>query len=162
MELLFRQRMFSWFDSYDVTDEYGDVAYTVKGVLGWGHKFKIYDADRRCVGMVKEKKITLMPKFVIYENGHKEGKLRKKVTMFRPSFKLDFRGWDIDGDLWEWNWRIEDRRGRTVMRARKKLMRLTDTYVLDIADPADALHCLMVVVAIDAAQCSEEHEENDE
>ena len=29
----------------------------------------------------------------------------------------------------------------------------TDTYVLDIARPEDALLCLMIVLAIDAAKC---------
>ena len=45
MKLLFRQRIFSWFDSYDVFDEDGDKLYTVKGQLSWGHCLKIYDAN---------------------------------------------------------------------------------------------------------------------
>ena len=40
------------------------------------------------------------------------------------------------------------------MHASKEVMRLTDTYVLDIARPEDALLCLMIVLAIDAAKCS--------
>ncbi len=35
MKLLFKQRLFSWFDSYDIYDEYGNVIYTVKGELSW-------------------------------------------------------------------------------------------------------------------------------
>ena len=31
MKLLFKQRFFSWFDSYDIYYEDGDVAYTVEG-----------------------------------------------------------------------------------------------------------------------------------
>ena len=31
MKLLFKQRFFSWFDSYDIYNEAGDVVYTVKG-----------------------------------------------------------------------------------------------------------------------------------
>lgn len=160
MELLFRQRMLSWLDSYDIYDERGRTVYTVKGVVSWGHKLKIYDAHGRQVGMVKEKKLTLLPRFLLYEGGDKVGSLRKKVTMLRPRFKLDFRNWDIDGDVWEWNWRIEDGRGDTVMRAHKKLLSFTDTYVMDIRDPRDALHCLMVVLAIDAAQCTAEKRED--
>lgn len=33
MKLLFKQRMFSWFDSYDIYNEAGDAVYEVKGVL---------------------------------------------------------------------------------------------------------------------------------
>lgn len=31
MKLLFKQRMFSWFDSYDIYDEQGIPVFTVKG-----------------------------------------------------------------------------------------------------------------------------------
>ena len=45
MKLLFKQRFLSWFDSYDIYDEYGEVYFTVKGQLSWGHTFKIYDKN---------------------------------------------------------------------------------------------------------------------
>ena len=31
MKLLFKQRFFSWFDSYDIYNEAGETVYTVKG-----------------------------------------------------------------------------------------------------------------------------------
>ena len=37
MKLYFKQRFFSWFDSYDIYHEDGSVAYTVEGKLSWGH-----------------------------------------------------------------------------------------------------------------------------
>lgn len=37
MKLYFKQRFFSWFDSYDIYYEGGSVAYTVEGKLAWGH-----------------------------------------------------------------------------------------------------------------------------
>ncbi len=36
MKLLFKQRLFSWFDSYDIYAENGSVLYEVKGQLSWG------------------------------------------------------------------------------------------------------------------------------
>lgn len=33
MKLLFKQRAFTWFDSYDIFDEAGDTVYTVQGRL---------------------------------------------------------------------------------------------------------------------------------
>lgn len=35
MKLLFKQRFFSWLDSYDVYDEYENTVYVVKGQLSW-------------------------------------------------------------------------------------------------------------------------------
>ena len=45
MKLLFKQRFFSWFDSYDIYDEAGNTVYTVEGKLAWGHCLHILDAD---------------------------------------------------------------------------------------------------------------------
>ena len=55
MKLLFKQRLFSWFDSYDIYDEAGNTVYVVKGQLSWGHKLVIYDAYGNEVGMVVQK-----------------------------------------------------------------------------------------------------------
>jgi len=48
MKLLFRQRFFSWLDSYDIFDEYGNTAYQVEGRLSWGH---CLDGERGCSGI---------------------------------------------------------------------------------------------------------------
>ena len=40
MKLLFKQRFFSWFDSYDIYGENGDTMYEVKGQFAWGHCLK--------------------------------------------------------------------------------------------------------------------------
>ena len=51
MKLLFKQRMFSWFDSYDIYNEAGDAVYEVKGVLSWGHCLKIFGPDGCAVSL---------------------------------------------------------------------------------------------------------------
>ena len=53
MKLLFKQRFFSWFDSYDIFNEAGDTVYVVKGQLSWGHCLKIFDAYGNEVGSVR-------------------------------------------------------------------------------------------------------------
>lgn len=68
MKLLFKQRFFSWFDSYDIYDESGQIIYQVEGRLSWGHKLVIYDQNGNEVGNVLEKVMTLLPKFEIYKN----------------------------------------------------------------------------------------------
>ena len=43
MKLYFKQRFFSWFDSYDIYLEDGSTFYTVEGQLSWGHCLHILD-----------------------------------------------------------------------------------------------------------------------
>ena len=66
MKLLFKQRFFSWFDSYDIYDEFGNTVYTVEGQLSWGHCLHISDAEGNHVGTVKERVLTFLPKFEMY------------------------------------------------------------------------------------------------
>lgn len=156
MKLLFRQRIFSWFDSYDIYDENGNTVYVVKGQLAWGHCLKICDPQGRELGLVKEKIITLLPKFELYEGGRYIGRISKKLSLFSPKFSIDFNGWTVEGNFLEWDYTIRDARRNRVATIGKELFHLSDTYVLDIADPGDALHVLMFALAMDAEKCSRE------
>ena len=154
MKLLFKQRLFSWFDSYDIYDENGNTAYTVKGQLSWGHCLKIFDSLGTEIGTVKERVLTLFPKFEIYLENDYIGCISKEFTIFRPKFNIDFNGWKIDGSLFEWDYTITDSYGDKIATVSKEFFNLTDTYIIDIADPKDALCSLMLVLAIDAEKCS--------
>lgn len=154
MKLLFKQRFFSWFDSYDIYDEAGNTVYVVKGQLSWGHCLKIFDAAGREVGTVREKIITFLPKFEVYIGNNYVGRISKEFTLFRPKYDIDFNGWHIDGNFIEWDCRISGARGELIASISKQIFNLTDTYVIDVVNPNDALCALMFVLAIDAEKCS--------
>ena len=67
---------------------------------------------------------------------------------------MDCRDWEVRGQIMEWDYEIVDSRGAVVAAVNKELFNWTDTYMMEIADPADALYVLMVVLAIDAEKCS--------
>ena len=154
MKLLFKQRFFSWFDSYDIFDESGKPVYTVKGQLSWGHCLKIYDSLGTEIGTVQERILTFLPKFEIYLGNDYIGCISKEFTFFKPKFDIDFNGWHVDGDFFEWDYRIIDSRGEEIATVSKELLNWTDTYVIDINDPRDAICALALVLAIDAEKCS--------
>ena len=153
MKLLFRQRFFSWFDSYDIYNELGETVYTVHGKLAWGHRLAIQDAQGADVGMVREKVFTLLPRFYFDVNGQEVGCLQKEFTLFKPRYRLDLNGWQVQGNWLEWDYEIVGPKGQ-VATISKELFHMTDNYSMDIVDPEDALLVLMVVLAIDAEKCS--------
>lgn len=154
MKLLFKQRFFSWFDSYGIYDESGNTVYVVKGQLSWGHCLKIFDRYGSEIGTVKERLLTLLPKFEIYEKNNYIGCISKEFTFIKQKYNIDFNGWHIDGSFMEWDYTIVDSHGNKIAEISKELLRMTDTYVLDISKPEDALYVLMFVLAIDAEKCS--------
>ena len=154
MILYFKQRFFSWFDSYDIYDENGETAYTVQGRLSLGHKLEIYDRSGNLCGTVKEKIFTFLPKFALYANGAFLGYIQKKFAFFKAIYEFDYNMWSVDGGFMEWDYTITDAQGNLVATVGKELFHLTDQYVLDIVNHADALNVLMFTLAIDAEKCS--------
>lgn len=154
MKLRFRQRFFSWFDSYDIYDEANRKVYTVRGQLSWGHRLKIFDAAGREVGMVQERVLALLPKFEMYLGRKYIGCISREMTLLKPRYKVECNGWRVEGDVFEWNYRILNRSGQIVARVSKELLRWTDTYAIEVSDPQDAIYALMLVLAIDAEKCT--------
>ena len=155
MKLLFKQRMFSWLDSYDIFDENGETVFTVEGQFGFGHRLHILDRNGNHIGTVKQKLFTIGPKFELYENDECLGTLEKELfTFFKSRYYIDFNGWQIEGNFLEWDYSIADTHGIPVATVSKELFNWTDTYMIDVIDPNDALRALMVVLAIDAEKCS--------
>ena len=154
MKLYFKQRFFSWFDSYDIYDEQENVIFVVKGQLSWGHCLKIFDVYGQEVGMIKERILTFLPKFEVYRGGQYLGCIKKEMSILRPKYNIEYNGWHIEGSFLEWNYQITDRRGGMVAAVSKELFHLTDQYVIDVVNPQDGLTALMFVLAIDAEKCS--------
>ena len=78
MKLLFKQRAFTWFDSYDIYDENENTVYVVKGQLSWGHCLKIFNAsEEHELGTVREQIFSWWPQFELYEGSDCIGTLKK-------------------------------------------------------------------------------------
>lgn len=152
MKLLFKERFFSWFDSYDIYDEDGETVYSVEGKLSLGKCLHILDRNERHVATLKQRLMTFFPTFDLYLGCEEEylGSITKEFSLFTPSFAIDYMDWRVKGDLFEWDYEIHDADDRLVATISKDILRFTDTYCIDIIAPADALHVLLLVLAIDA------------
>ena len=154
MKLLFKQRFFSWFDSYDIYGENGDTMYEVKGQFAWGHCLKIFDAVGNEVGTVRERIFSFLPKFEMYFGEEYVGCISRKFAFFKPKYEIDCYGWQIEGNFFEWDYDIVDGAGQNIASISKELFNWTDTYVIDVKEPKNALCALMLTLAIDAEKCS--------
>lgn len=150
MQLLFKQRMFSWFDSYDIYNEFGETVFTVKGQFAWGKLLKIFDANDRPVGTLKQVVLSWLPKFEMYVGDEYSGCIKKEISFLRPKFSVDCNGWRVEGNITGWDYQIIGHDGSLVATVSKQIWKLTDTYVIDVANPNYCLVVLMLVLAIDA------------
>ena len=153
MKLYFKQRFFSWFDSYDIYLEDGSTFYTVEGQLSWGHCLHILDDAGRHIATVKEQVLTLLPRFDFYIGDERVGTLKREFTFLSPAYDLDCCGWRVTGNWLEWDYQILRRDGSTAAVIRKELFHWTDTYTIETEYDEAALCALLVVRAIDADKC---------
>ena len=154
MELLIKQRVFSWTDSYDVYDENGRPRYFVKAeFLTLGHQIHVYDVQTgRELGSIHQQLLTFLPAFEVVLNGQTVGSVRKRFSLLFPRYDVDYRDWSVEGDLLNWDYEVT-RGSETVMTISKELLHWGDTYTLRYQNPADELPGLLLVIAIDAANC---------
>ena len=153
MKMLFKQRLFSWFDSYDIYDENGETLFTVEGKLNWGHCLHILNAGGEHIGSVQQKMTALMPRFELYAYGEHLGCIKQELTLLTPRFTFDCSDWEVEGDWTQWDYSIVSPRLGLVAVVGKVLFQMTDTYAIDVPDPGNALCVLMAVLAIDAGKC---------
>lgn len=157
MKLLFKQRLFSWFDSYDIYNEHGETVYIVKGELSWGHQLRIYDSSYHEVGVIKQKIFTFLPCFEIYIHNDYIGSIKREFAFFKSIYNFDFNGWRVDGDWLGFDYSIVDSSNHIVANISKELFQFTDTYVIDVYNDQDALCALLSVLAIDIDKCSHDN-----
>ena len=63
---------------------------------------------------------------------------------------IDYMNWSVKGDILEWDYDVNDENGSLIAHISKEILNLTDTYCIDVEDDKNALHVLMLVLAIDA------------
>ena len=85
MQLLIRQRVFSWSDSYDVFDETGEPRYRVKAeIFSFGHQIHVYDVRTgQELGSIHQK-LFVLPETTIVYPGHDQTTDIKYEKMFNP------------------------------------------------------------------------------
>ena len=137
MQLLIQQRVFSWSDTYDIYDEQGNQKYFVKNeLISLGHRLHVYDAAHNEIGFIKQKLFCLLPTFEIEWNGQLMGHIEQRFALFRPKY-----------DVYE--------ACSAVVHVHKKILSWGDTYAIEFDDPKHEIPALLLVLAIDAANCSQ-------
>lgn len=155
MKLLIKQRVFSWSDTYDIYDEEENPKYFVQAeVFSWGHQLHVYDCFDNEIGVIRQKVLSFLPEFLIEIQGEIVGTIYKNFTFFKNNYEVDFKGWKVEGDYTGWNYDVYDG-DELIVNISKKLFTWGDTYVLDFVDEKDEIDGLMLVIAIDAANCKD-------
>ena len=149
MKLYIKQKVFSWGDKFTVKDEAGRDRYYVEGeIFTFGRKLHVYDMSGREVAFIKQEVWSWMPRYYVFCGDRQVAEIKKEFTFLFPKYNIEGLGWEINGSFMAHDYEITQS-GRTIVRISKEWMTWGDSYELDIANPADELVALAVVLTID-------------
>mgnify|MGYP002727810260 CR=1 FL=1 len=96
-------------------------------VFSWTDSYDVYDENENAKYFVKAEFFSLGHQLHIYDRNDRElGVIRQRLFTLLPAFEIEIGGF-------HWG----------------------DTYTINFADPKDELEGLMLVIAIDAANCTQ-------
>ena len=149
MKLYMKEKLFSFHDRFTIQDEHGFDKYFVEGeFLSLGKRLHILDIHSQEGALIRQQLLTFMPRFALNVRGREIGEIRKEFTFFYQRYVIDSLGWEVEGCFWEHEFEIR-RGGQVIARIYKEWLTWGDSYCIDIADPADELPAMAVVLAID-------------
>ena len=141
--------------AYDVYDENENPKYFVKAeFFSLGHQLHVYDRNNHELGVIRQRLLTFLPAFEIEIGGRVRGEIRKQFSFFKPRYEIDYNGWRVEGDFLGWDYDVYNGCS-SIIHISKELFHWGDTYTINFSDPQDELEGLMLVIAIDAANCTQ-------
>ena len=150
MKLYIKEKAISVKDKFFVRNVDGDKVYEIKRKFepAIGLKLYIFDMDGNELAYIKEKNISVKPKFKIFVGGGHTATIEKKLVALKPKYEVDELGWTVKGNLLEHNYKIVGDKGEA-MNIHKGRLTLSDSFVLEFTDKKHVLEALSVVLAID-------------
>lgn len=149
MKFYVKQKILTFKDHFSIVDEKGHDCFKVEEKLfTWGKTLNIYNMDKRLVLTIKEKIISLLPKYYILKDKKEIAKISKEITMLRPKYKVSGLNWEVKGNFTAHEYEITKEK-EVIALINKKWISVSDTYVVDVKNSFDNIYAIAVALVID-------------
>ena len=149
MRFIVRQKIFSFGDKFNITDERGTPRYQVEGkFFSIGKKLDIYDMDHNHLVHIKQEVFRFLPEYYLYENDEVTARVKKQFTLLKPRINIEsqYGEFTIDGSVFAYNFRVS-KDGKVVADVSKEFLSFSDTYGVDVYDEnVDFILALVIVI----------------
>ena len=160
MRYQLKEQLFSLTSTYHIADASGNPAFQIQGkFFSIGHNLSFQSAAGVELAQIRQRLLTLLPKYEIYQGDKHFATIVKEFSWFKNKFTLDVPGpndYVITGSFWDYEYEFQRNEG-VVAQVSKQFWSWSDTYGVDIIDGEDDVSILATVAVIDLC-C---HEKND-
>ena len=150
MKFYIKQKVFSWGDKFSIYDANGNERYFVKGdVFSFGKKLHLFDLGGNEIALIAQKVFSFLPTYRVFRYGNQVAEVVRNFTFFKQEYTVKGPEWHVQGDFLSHEFSISGNYSQ-IANVSKEWFAWGDTYAIDIADDADIITALSVVLVIDA------------
>ncbi len=152
MKLYVKQKVLSLKEDFDVYDRQKKPVYHVKSKwFSIGRSMKIIDVKSgKPLVSVKQQLLSIFPILKVYYEGRYLCSVKKTWSLFRPKYQISRLNWRLQGDLWQHDYRLKDRKGNDLAKIHKQFLAWSDTFEMTILNQElDPVIVVAVILAID-------------
>jgi uncharacterized protein YxjI len=135
-----------------ITHENGQPAYAVEGkFLSIGKKFQLEEPNGREIFFIKQRLFRLLPRMDILQNDHEVAVFKSRFSIFTKRAKIEsevFGDIKVKGNAFAWTFRFFDANDNQIGEMSKKVLKIRDTYTVDIFDDryADLIATAAIII----------------
>ncbi len=145
MQLFFQEKFLS--GKMVISDMEGNPVYTGKKHWFWGD-IMLKDNNKKKVATIKERSGMFNKGFHIYEGRKKVALLKRKFSLVNQKFNVKKLDWEVTGNFIAKEYTVK--KGEEVIATikRNKLLAITEGYTVDVADDANAIKVICIVLVL--------------
>ena len=147
MNLHFKEKQYSWGDTFYILDDNDQRKYWVRNsVMLWNRKWEICSLDKKALVVIKnDPKSLLKKKYHIFINGEKMASITKEISVI-PKYTIEGLDWQMHGVMLHEYEMLQN--GKEVLSFHIAVTAWGDRPVLKTAESTDELLALGVVTTI--------------
>lgn len=156
-----RQKLFDFRGRSEIFDEAGRTCYFVNTNIEFftGKQFSLLDLSGNEIYFAKERLMRIRPRYDLYpsavaaKNDKENSRLGflKKTLFFNPFYKVKtkYGNYKFHGSFgWSRTFKVK-KNGKLVGTIQKKIMKVADTYTVDVPEISEAPIVLMIALIMD-------------
>ncbi|MEO7022511.1 MAG: LURP-one-related family protein [Ktedonobacteraceae bacterium] len=153
-------------EKFTVQDEGGTPVFEIKGkFFHIGDNLVVHDlGSHEEVAHIKQKVVALTPHYEIYHKGKQWVGLHEKLFHFSGErFKIKQENGEfmhIAGNLWEWNFSVNNERGDLLMQVGQNISLFNNSYGIEVAQGVDVPLVIALTIAFEMI-CSHQAKKED-
>ena len=149
-KLYMKQEILSVIDRFYIKDENEEDRYLIEGdyIQVGGKKLHIKDLFDNELLTIKQKLLSLLPKFFVLKNEEQVASIQKKIAFFGSKYIIEGPEWEVKGKIMKHDYTIL-KDGNEIANIHKAWISWGDSYEITISDNVDDTLVLAVVLAIE-------------